>query len=113
MLGGQFVSRVNLNLREDKGYTYGARTGFNYRRGPGPFTSAGVFTNVTKESVAELLKELRGIRGDIPITENELEYAKQGFLGPREVIQLLHVALLFHFPFSIIIIHCRSLPPQC
>ena len=37
VLGGQFVSRINMNLREDKGYTYGARTGFDFRRGPGPF----------------------------------------------------------------------------
>ena len=37
ILGGQFVSRINLNLREDKGYTYGARTAFEFRRRPGPF----------------------------------------------------------------------------
>ena len=37
VLGGQFVSRINLNLREDKGFTYGARTAFDFRRGPGPF----------------------------------------------------------------------------
>ena len=37
ILGGQFVSRINLNLREDKGYTYGARTAFEFRRAPGPF----------------------------------------------------------------------------
>ena len=37
VLGGQFVSRINLNLREDKGFTYGARTAFDFRRLPGPF----------------------------------------------------------------------------
>ena len=37
ILGGQFVSRINMNLREDKGYTYGARTSFDFRRAPGPF----------------------------------------------------------------------------
>ena len=41
ILGGQFVSRLNMNLREDKGYTYGARTGFDFRRAPGPFMRAG------------------------------------------------------------------------
>ena len=41
LLGGQFVSRVNLKLREEKGYTYGARTGFDWRRGPTPFVLAG------------------------------------------------------------------------
>ncbi|MCA1641306.1 MAG: insulinase family protein, partial [Acidobacteria bacterium] len=75
ILGGQFVSRVNLNLREDKGYTYGARTGFDYRRGAGPFiASAGVQTSVTKESVVEFMKEIRGIRGEVPVTEKELGY---------------------------------------
>ena len=79
ILGGQFMSRVNLNLRENKGYTYGARTAFDYRHGPGPFAaSAGVQTAVTKESVAEFLKELRGIRGEIPVTAEELENAKRG-----------------------------------
>jgi zinc protease len=81
ILGGAFVSRVNLNLREAKGYTYGARTTFDYRRGAGPFTaSAGVQTAVTKESVAEFLKELRGIRGDIPITPKELDQAKESII---------------------------------
>ena len=79
ILGGQFMSRVNLNLRENKGYTYGARTQFDYRQGPGPFAaSAGVQTAVTKESVAEFLKELRGIRGEVPVTTEELANAKRG-----------------------------------
>jgi zinc protease len=79
ILGGQFISRVNLNLRENKGYTYGARTLFDYRHGPGPFAAtAGVQTAVTKESVGEFLKELRGIRGEIPVTAEELENAKRG-----------------------------------
>ena len=81
ILGGQFSSRVNMNLREDKGYTYGARTGFSFRRGAGPFTaSAGVQTAVTKESVIEFLKELNGIRGTIPVTQEELDYSKQGLI---------------------------------
>ena len=40
MLGGQFVSRINLKLREEKAFTYGARTGFDWRRGLGPFSRA-------------------------------------------------------------------------
>ena len=107
MLGGQFVSRVNLNLREDKGYTYGARTSFDYRRGPGPFAaSAGVFTKVTKESVAEFLKELRGVRGEIPITQKELEFAKQaiirgyprGFETPGQIANRLGDVVLYGLP---------------
>ncbi|MDQ1524755.1 MAG: zinc protease, partial [Pyrinomonadaceae bacterium] len=107
MLGGQFVSRINLNLREDKGYTYGARSGFDYRRGAGPFSaSGGVFTNVTKESVSEFLKELRGIRGEIPVTERELEYAKQGILRgfprgfetPDQIAGRLATVVLYNLP---------------
>ena len=67
-----------MNLREDKGYTYGARSNFAFRRGAGPFTaSASVQTAVTKESVIEILKEIRGVCGAIPITQTELEYNKQ------------------------------------
>ncbi|HEX8636909.1 MAG TPA: insulinase family protein, partial [Pyrinomonadaceae bacterium] len=81
ILGGQFSARVNMNLREDKGYTYGARTGYVYRRGAGPFSaSADVQTAVTKESVQEFLKEINGIRGAIPITQQELEYNKQSLI---------------------------------
>ena len=81
ILGGQFSARVNMNLREDKGYTYGARTGYSFRRGAGPFiASAGVQTAVTKESVVEFLKELNGIRGAIPVTQSELEYNKQSII---------------------------------
>jgi zinc protease len=109
MLGGQFVSRVNLNLREDKGYTYGARTGFSYRLGAGPFTaSAGVQTAVTKESVVEFMKELRGIRGEIPVTDKELAYNKQslisgyprGFETPQGIGNRLADVVVYHLPDS-------------
>ncbi|MEK6337062.1 MAG: pitrilysin family protein [Acidobacteriota bacterium] len=81
ILGGQFTSRVNLNLREDKGYTYGARSGWSFRRGAGPFSaSADVQTAVTKEAVEEFMKELNGIRGSIPVTQKELEYNKQSII---------------------------------
>jgi zinc protease len=81
MLGGSFSSRLNMNLREDKGYTYGAGSGFAFRRGAGPFSAnAQVQTAVTKESIQEFLKELNGIRGGIPITDKELETSKQSLI---------------------------------
>ncbi|MBK8813379.1 MAG: insulinase family protein [Acidobacteria bacterium] len=81
ILGGQFSARVNMNLREEKGYTYGARTGWSFRRGAGPFeASADVQTAVTKESVVEFMKEINGIRGSIPVTPAELEYNKQSII---------------------------------
>ena len=77
LLGGQFTSRINLNLREDKGYTYGARSGFSFDRGPGPFVaSAGVFTAKTDSSLIEFMKELRDIRTSRPATEAEVNFAK-------------------------------------
>jgi zinc protease len=75
VLGGTFSSRINMNLREDKGYSYGARSGFSGGLRPGSFTaSSGVKTDVTAESVAEFMKELASIRDGI--TEAELAFAK-------------------------------------
>ncbi len=77
ILGGQFSSRINLNLREDKGYTYGARSSFAFRLGPGPFEAGGaVQTAVTKEALVELIKEIRDITGPRPATDAELAFAK-------------------------------------
>ena len=77
ILGGQFVSRLNMNLREDKGYTYGVRSGFEFRRAPGPFSvQAAVQTAATADAVREVLSELDAIRGARPATPAELELAK-------------------------------------
>jgi zinc protease len=79
ILGGQFVSRINLNLREHKGYTYGARTSFDFRRGPGPFVlQASVQSDVTADAVRESLAELAAIRGERPVTRHELELGRAG-----------------------------------
>ena len=77
VLGGQFVSRINLNLRENKGYTYGARTSFDFRRAPGPFTlQASVQSEATADAVREAIGELRAIRGGRPVTRDELEMGR-------------------------------------
>src|SRR5262249_30663060 len=73
ILGGQFVSRINLNLREHKGLTYGARTAFEFRRLPGPFAlQASVETSGTAVAVQESIGEIAGIRGTRPVTADEL-----------------------------------------
>jgi zinc protease len=73
VLGGQFVSRINTNLRERKGYTYGARTTFDFRRGPGPFVlHASVQPDATGEAIREAMSELHAIRGTRPVTAEEL-----------------------------------------
>jgi predicted Zn-dependent peptidase len=77
VLGGQFVSRVNLKLREEKAFTYGARTGFDWRRGLSPFVlQASVHTAATAESIADSLAEIADIRGSRPPTDAELALAK-------------------------------------
>ncbi len=73
VLGGQFVSRINLNLREAKGLTYGARTSFEFRRMPGPFSlQVSVQTAGTAEAIRESLAEIAAIRGSRPATAEEL-----------------------------------------
>jgi predicted Zn-dependent peptidase len=73
VLGGQFVSRINLNLREHRGFTYGARTAFDFRRLPGPFgLQVSVHTAATAEAIAESLQEIDAIRGARPVTAAEL-----------------------------------------
>ena len=81
LLGGVFNSRINLNLRERHGYTYGARSTFAFRRQAGPFVVAAPVRNeVTRESVTEILSELRRIRtGDIE--DMELNDTKSYMMG--------------------------------
>jgi len=81
ILGGSFTSRLNLNLREDKGYTYGASTGFAYGRETGFWTGGtAVQTLVTTQALIELRKEVSAIRRATPITNAELTLAKQNLI---------------------------------
>ena len=77
VLGGQFTSRIMLNLREEKGYTYGASTSFDFRRGLGPFVmGTSVKTSVTVDAIREVLIEFQKICEEYPVTEVELTVAK-------------------------------------
>lgn len=70
ILGGSFTSRLNQNLREEHGYTYGAGSSFVMRASPGPFVAvAGVQTDKTAESLREFFNELEGIRKPVPADE--------------------------------------------
>ena len=92
ILGGSFSSRLNQNLREDKGYTYGARSSFSTGLGAGDFSAgAAVQTQSTGPALAEFMKELNGIRQPIP--QEEIDRAKQnlamGFIqGFQSVAQV-------------------------
>ena len=72
-----FVSRINLNLREDKGYTYGARTVFDWRVGRGPFSfRSSVQTGATADAIRQVTRELDDIRASRPVTDDELALAR-------------------------------------
>jgi predicted Zn-dependent peptidase len=81
ILGGQFQSRLNANIREQKGYSYGVNSGFNYGKGPGAFRAGGsIFTDKTDAALVEFMKELKGIVGAKPITDEEIKTAKESLI---------------------------------
>ncbi|MFC7670300.1 M16 family metallopeptidase [Hymenobacter humi] len=85
VLGGAFNSRINLNLRENKGYTYGARSGFGSTRYAGPFTaSAGVRADATAASVKEFMSEISNYPAGI--TDEELTFL-QSSIGQSDALR--------------------------
>ena len=109
ILGGQFVSRVNLKLRQEKGYTYGVRTGFDLRRGLGPFVlQTSVQTDVTSDAIREALTEIDDIRGSRPATADELALARasvtrgypRGFETAQQVARSVSQLALHNLPDS-------------
>lgn len=76
-LGGTFSSRINMNLREKNGYSYGAFSFFSYRRGPGPWSVVtGVRTDATGAAIREIMQEVQSFRA-APVTPQELTLAKE------------------------------------
>src|SRR6476620_6961892 len=81
ILGGMFQSRLNANIREQKGYSYGVNSSFGYGQGPGPFRAGGsIFTDKTDAALIEFMKELKGIVGEKPITDEEIKTAKDSLI---------------------------------
>jgi zinc protease len=115
-LGGLFSSRINLNLREDKGYSYGVFSGFRYDRTPGPFVIAGsVRTDVTGASVSEVFKEVRGIRSK-PLPAAELAGARDSQVyslpGQFETNSTIGASLAETYVFDLPPDYWRTLPDQ-
>jgi predicted Zn-dependent peptidase len=105
ILGGSFSSRLNLNLREEHGYTYGAGSSFDMRATPGPFAAtAGVQTDKTSESLTEFFKELNAISETVPA--DELARAKNyvalrfpgGFETTADISRRLEELLIYKLP---------------
>jgi zinc protease len=107
VLGGQFVSRVNLKLREEKGYTYGARTSFDWRRGISPFAlQTSVHTASTADAIADCLAEISAVMDSRPPSEQEMSLAKasltrgypRGFETAQQVARSVAVLALYGLP---------------
>lgn len=82
VLGGYFTARLNMNLREDKGYTYGARSSVLGRPLGGMFLArASVKSERTADSLTEFMAEIRGIVGERPITQEEFGNAVSRSIG--------------------------------
>jgi zinc protease len=115
-LGGLFSSRINLNLREEKGYSYGMFSGFRYDRTPGPFVIAGsVRTDVTGASVSEIFKEVRGVRST-PLPAAELAGARDSQVyslpGQFETNSSIGASLAETYVFDLPPDYWRTLPDQ-
>jgi len=105
ILGGSFSSRLNLNLREKHGYTYGANSFFDMRIEPGPFTAfAGVQTDKTAEALKEFFNEFEAIQRAVPAEELERgkNYVSLGlpsdFETTGDISRRLEDTLVYHLP---------------
>jgi zinc protease len=115
-LGGLFSSRINMNLREKNGYTYGAFSSFVFRRGAGPFFTGGsVRTDVTAPATREIFNELERIRAS-EMTADELTTAKDAFArslpGLFETTAQTVGSLSQLFVYNLPLDYYRRLPAQ-
>jgi zinc protease len=82
LFGEQFQSRLNANIREAKGWSYGVGQNFSYGRGPGQINAGGdIQTDKTDSALVEFVKEIKGIRGAKPVTDDELRSAKAALIA--------------------------------
>ena len=107
IFGGQFMSRLNSNLRQDKGYSYGYNSMIDWSIGPSMFmVGGGVQTAVTKAALIETLKEFEEIKGSRPVTSEEYSDARDGILRAlpgqfetmHQVLQQLTRMVIFGLP---------------
>ncbi len=116
ILGGLFSSRINMNLREKNGFTYGAFSGFGYFRGGGPFyAGAQVRTDVTAPAARELFSELDRIHS-VPATPEELKLAKDNALrslpGEFETVGSESGLMASLFVYNLPLDYFQKLPAQ-
>ncbi len=81
ILGGMFQSRLNANIREEKGYSYGVSSSFAYGKGHGPFRAGGDIVSAKSDAaLVEFMKELKGIAGTRPVSDDEVKTAKDSLI---------------------------------
>ncbi len=106
ILGGQFSSRLNMNLREKRGYSYGVRSAFQFNKDAGPFiASGGVVTAKTDSSLVEFLYEIDKMKNE-GATAEELEFVKKGLTGsfaltfetPSQIAGSIQNIVLYNLP---------------
>ncbi|MCX6270807.1 MAG: pitrilysin family protein [Bacteroidetes bacterium] len=107
ILGGDFVSRINMNIREDKHWSYGATSFYSGGQNQRPFiVYAPVQSDKTKETIIEIRKEIEGVLGKKPVTDDELKNAiasqTLGLPGQWETMEAIEGSLLtlvrYHYP---------------
>ncbi|HEU5451221.1 MAG TPA: insulinase family protein, partial [Terriglobales bacterium] len=116
ILGGLFSSRINLNLREAHGYTYGAFSTFSYRRGKGPFfVGSMVRTDVTAPAVKEVFNELDKMRATQP-SAAEVSMAQQtlerGLTAAFETTQQTAATMRNLYTYNLPLDYYRNLPAK-
>lgn len=98
IFGGQFSARLNMNLRQDKGYSYGYTSNLDWMLHASALSAGGsVQTDVTKEAVVETIKEFQDIRGGRPVTTEEFRDAVDGILRGLPSRFETHVQMLQQF----------------
>ena len=107
LVGEDFLCRLNRNLREEHGYTYGAGSHFNYQRSRSTWTvSSSVRVDATAPALQEIINELDGLTGPKPITIEEIDKAKSSearsfpdeFESPGDIAAALAEMAKFHLP---------------
>lgn len=106
VLGGQFASRLNLNIREKRGFSYGVRSAFQFNKQPGPFVaSGGVVSTKTDSALYEFMYEIDKIHGE-GVTQEELDFVKKGLVGnfaltfetPAQIAGAMQNLVLYNLP---------------
>lgn len=103
LFGEQFQSRLNANIREAKGWSYGVGSAFSFGRGPGQIRAGGdIQTDKTDSALVEFVKEIRGVRGERQVTDDELRAAKASLIAslPEQLSSVFGIMQMVNVVYS-------------